>query len=631
MVFSRVIAFLLLLFVFPLALAAQFVERSASLGPTVSYLFSAPTTFDRKEGKINTFGTDGTGNSSDHAISLGLLWNSPALDNSLALSLLGEFAVGTNTFTSVAFSSNDTVYVNNQPVLGSNQQFLLNGTYSLVKGSATIDFPLSNNLTIGSGFWVSYRLTNALLQTREILSPTAALFKGDRRIDTVTQGDAIATSKLHFGIPVSIAKKISIAKHTDLQVELYGQMDLGEALRGFAGQSFGLGLRTALLFDLFSKPLLVPIIDTVSKVSHAEVKPELEFPPGLESQPELHFMVSGKEARSVEIQAIDTFRRRTVSLPLRICFEPNSSVLSQYQLGNTSDFTENVFERKSYDEIHKAMLAVIGNRLSANPASKLVIKGYYANRNTTALIKEQQTSLEKYFVTTWSIASTRIEKKLLHSDSINEVWLESNDAAVIAPLVNSWVDRTYSLPEISIKQNVKADTAIQRWEIVVSQGKQLLGSFSSDQYQREVKDIFTQTIPIAPQVSAFDPLTATLTIHYRTGSSTLLHDTLSLKQLTEDNHRTITEESVILPNQSAESTLGVQLDSLLLTRFLSAKDPKVKFVIEGKESWMDNSSMFGRVMRMYPIQVSSIVKKPTMNTTSCNAILKITGYSSESK
>ncbi len=522
----------------PIAGRTQESGHSSFSGVNLRYEFGSPTAMNRAVNVINVFSTQGQGVSWDNAIGIGLQWQSPSLiSDRFGLSLAGRFTVGSGQFKSTQFS--DSVNHQFTPL-----DFKIFSYYKTIELSAQLMYSLSDTWYIGAGFWMNYRISNTISQHKEILSSDTALhFSNGTKDQVIAEGDAIATSKFHYGIPVSVGGRFRISRGLLLNPEVFSKIDLEEALRGFSSASMSAGVSLGVLFDLHP----------AQQAPVQEQQPPEKPAPLLKAS--VLFTVNGISTQEISSHHIDTLKRRYLALPQTIA--PLGGDFSFHRLSSEEarQFALTMLDKASPEFCYKELLNIIGKRLADQPQERLELR---IAKKSAPLIKTSADNIREYFISTWGIAPERMEVVPVENPAGDIQFAGSTK--VCSPLINEWNEEHLATPEIAIDKVITSELGVRSWRIDVFDGSRLLRTYSDRDSTMSEHSFSDQTIDNSPHT-----LTATLTASDLNGTMVTASDTIAIVPApTASTSAAHIQEEYFL----SASALGGGWDSLLVERMI---------------------------------------------------------------
>jgi hypothetical protein len=268
-----------------------FAQERTRFGVSAGYSFGRPASINRKLGALETFGTNGQGTSFEKDLEFGAHMEFPKMlgeHNDLAILL--AYIRGSGEFKSNSFD-----------YYSSRSIYLVTSKDERIHVEGSLRHDLLPWLFASSGLWASYRIYDSLLEER---------FDNGIAIDsTKKSGRAIATSRFHFGIPITVGSRFALSRQISLEPEVHARIDLGEIFRGFSQDAFSVGGRIAVTYDLNAP---------------REAPPPIAEPPA-HLTATVHFEVSGISTKYASARESDTIYHRYVMLPT--AFDRNTTPL----------------------------------------------------------------------------------------------------------------------------------------------------------------------------------------------------------------------------------------------------------------------------------------------------------------
>jgi hypothetical protein len=408
-----------------------------------NYEFGSPTTMNRDAGVIQTFGTQGTGTSWDNTFGASVfLQKTQFFSEKIGLSLLAGYSSSSGEFHSDYFQ--DLGAIKDFRVISKTGKFGLEGF---------ISYALSSNFFAGVGLWGNYRMKNDITQQLEVISPLTH--------DTIiATGSSISTSKFHYGIPVILGGRFPLTNVSSINAEVYGRVDLTEALRGHAGEALSIGIRLGVSFSIDPAALAAPPSTFVSENASLFAS--------------IHFTTNGKSIKSITARIVDTTSTSYQMLPSKVIFEPGSNLLRS-----------------------QVLLDIIGKRMQDMPESELHISSAYSVYETDELALNRTERIEAYLDTAWKISRTRIKKSVVHSQKLSYCELSDN-SKILSPIVNEVTEQSFSVSPISLSRFISSQAGVRSWQGTIRDENNIIAQFSSE--DSVSGDNPVQTLPVKDKI-----------------------------------------------------------------------------------------------------------------------------------
>jgi hypothetical protein len=436
--------FFLLLSIIPFGAALAQDDTASTkifLGPLATYTFGSPVSINRQAGHSELFSTGGKGVSWDNAVSLGARIMLPSLfARGLGFSATANYTVGSGTFKSNEFS-----------LQGYPADFRIVSNYQTAGLQGLATFSLGEKWYVGSGLYMTARTKSDLSQHLELLSSDPSVhFANGSKDSTIASGEQLGTSRFHYGIPLAIGGRFPLSRTMYLTTEIFSQVDLGEVVRGYAGNAFSAGLSLGLLFDLEPPPVLAA----------SEAKNGISA--------SVFFIVNGVSARTTASHRIDSPRRRYVVLPAVVGFSGDIPAERFRMLGReeVSGFDPSSLDRETVDKCYGELLNIIGKRLRDHPEEQILLASAKPARAEI---------LRQYFLSVWDVAALRVRTVLSATEDVTI----TGSMKILSPLINEWHDEYRETPEITVQKIITSPSGVKEWSLTIADGEKIIAEYSS--------------------------------------------------------------------------------------------------------------------------------------------------------
>lgn len=507
----------------------MYAQEGPALIPFMAYEIGVPYSIEREPGVINRgdFETDGFGVSINHTAALGVMLNVPhLLQSNFGIIFRANVIQSDGRFTSDPYTGTKPAVSSITGLrLTTQNRFVVRGTESQGQMGLMGTWKPWRSGLLGIGTWIGYRFSSNITQTEEILSPDDAIFlEEENRKRTVAAGDEITSFNWRFGGAVELMQTISLSSMFRLAPFIGTRFD-AEALfnkkMGLRAFSVEGGLGFAV--DLFSK----------ESASIAEMTDSLPAPSlptfALSAQIDLYDAGARGQADTLRIGTEQIVY--TDYLPLFPMFDfpaGDTTLAANYRLITREEiegFTPySLFEQTS-GEIEREGPNIIGERMRNRAPGELHLTGLHRPEEGIDLAVKRCEGVQRYLTEIWGIDSARIRIAGTEANATQGgVRLSSTAPALLAPLVLQWEREEFISPNLTLKKQITAQAGVQRWEVVLQQGEQVVGRLNSDMGREAEEEAFA-ALPFNDS-TAHVPIEATLRVVDYTGAQTTAHDQL---------------------------------------------------------------------------------------------------------
>ena len=464
-------------------------QDQAELIPFIGYEVGTPHSIQREPGIINQaqFPTEGFGFSVNHTVLFGMELLFPqAFNNRFGISLSGSLAQADGRFIADAYSST-TSAINSVTGLRVETQnsFTVRATETQARVALLGSWRPWSRGTMMFGPWLGYRFSSNVTQTEEILSPDNAVFVEEtERKRTVSAGESITSFNWRFGglwkgsYNFSISDLFRISPFVTLQFDYESLVDKSLGLRAF---SVGSGIGFSI--DLFSQDTTTVITTNASSTTLPEF--------ALSAEVDL-YNAAPDVINSESLTVATELTRHTRYVPLLpfIRAGRDASDSLQWLTGKeAAEFSENDLAGKNFVEVQRHRLNLIAQRMHLNPKEELTLIPTYRAGSTAAatqLATEHAEEVRRYLVDVWGIESDRVHTENTAEGLSTMVRFSSTSFALLGPLVQTWQEEHYLLPQIGLRKDITAQAGLKDWEIVLRQGDTVISRIRNDEEQREL-------------------------------------------------------------------------------------------------------------------------------------------------
>lgn len=532
------------LFVFCLLYGDALVlaQSSPALIPFMAYEIGAPYSIEREPGVINRgdFQTDGFGVSINHTASLGIMLNVPdLLQSNFGLIFRANVVQSDGRFTSNPYTgTRQAVSSLNGLRLTTQNQFVVRGTESQGQMGLMGTWSPWRSALLGIGPWIGYRFSSNVTQTEEILSPSEAIFlEEENRKRTVAAGDEITSFNWRFGGGVELMQRIPLSSMVHLAPFVGTRFD-AEALfnKGMGLRAFSLLAGLGFAVDIFSEES-APVADTGTTLTASSLP---TF--ALSAQIDLYDAGNQDKADTLRIGTEQIVYTRYLPLfPLLHFPAGDTTLATNYRLikrEETEEFTRHSLFERTPAEIERASPNIIGERMRSLVPGELRLTGLYRPEESVDLALKRCHAVQRYLTEIWGIDSARIRIAGTEAHATQGgVHLSSAAPALLAPLVLQWEREEFIPPNLILKKQITAQAGVQRWEVVLRQGEEVVGRLNSDMGKEDEEEAFA-SLPFNDS-TAHVPIEATLTVVDYTGALTTAHDRLTVAPADSAQHRQV--------------------------------------------------------------------------------------------
>ena len=453
--------------------------------------FGSPTTMNRDAGVIRTFGTQGIGLSWDNAFGASFYLQKPQFfSEKFGLSLLGGYSSSSGEFKSNYIQAPTAV-----------KDFRVISKTKKIGIETFATFSFSPKFFIGGGVWGNYRLKNDITQHLEGIDPP----RGDT---IIASGEAISTSKFHYGIPLILGGRFPASDLISFNIETYGKIDLGEIFRGYAKQALSSGIRLGVSFS----------IDTISVPA-----PPLPIPETAVLLTSVHFTTNGKSIKTIIAHPMDTISTFYHMLPSRIYFETGRDLL------RSSSF-----------------LDIIGKRMHDMSESELQISSSSLNAESDERAIKRALHIEEYLDSAWEIPRSRIRISTIHTQERSYCELSDN-SKILSPVTDEITQRSLAVSSISLSRFISSQAGIRLWRASIRDDNKVIARFSSE-------DSLSADDPVLTLPDNDKVLFAELHVTDNLGQTHEAFDTLEIRLANDETPLYLRKDVFLLLPDSSENS-----------------------------------------------------------------------------
>lgn len=372
-----------------------------------------------------------------------------------------------------------------------------------------VGYEIFSSFRLHGGLDFSYLMPQTYTQKEVVADPNGVFVPENSRERNVTTGDIQERSSFMFSplIGASYEFPMNTNKTMLLCPEIYYQ-------HGFTNVNSTLdwkvsSVRFGLALKFSPKPLPPPKPEPIPEKKPEEVPKVIvkEEPKPVEPKIEpLHASVravgvdeKGKEFPVGTIKVEEFLSTQMRPLLNYIFFDENSDKIDKkytyLSSGQSKTFSVQSLFNSSTMETYYHVMNIVGKRLTENPKAKLTITGCNADlgteKNNTDLSRRRAESVKQYLVNNWNIDPSRLSiafRNLSEKPSNNNeadgvvenrrVELQSDDWAILEPLVLTDTLRTTNPPVLRFYPSVQTLVPLNEWNLSVSQQSKVLKEFS---------------------------------------------------------------------------------------------------------------------------------------------------------
>lgn len=492
-------------------------------GAIVGYEFGVPLAAARFPGVVNRYGVKGGGISYNHTALIGLAAAFPGLPwPGLTLSVRPGIWFGSGRFTSDPFQSDSLV---DSTFRGAEREFSL---YSTSSGFA-LELPVEYGLgswTFSAGLWGSYRISSGFILSERILAPDTAAYLDGSRNRTLAAGEELAASRFRYGALAAVGLQLQFGDRIRLVPEVRARLDAESLTQGLGVRALNVGAGISILFDPTDRRAASPPDALPPDTGSVRAQPPVRATINLRSVPD-----APTSSDTAFLVLDETHYGTLTQLPAEVYFERNDASIprryARLDRAEAASFADGDLARLSPWALYHQLLNIVGLRMRANPAARIVLRGSAAPGERPALARARAAVVRDYLCGIWDVAPARVSVEgRAGSSAAAGLEILSNAPAILAPVASAWIVRGWKAPRVALNHAMQAESGVRSWELEIRQAERTVARYRSG--AAAIPDHLEGAFAMPVANEAPQPLVAELVVEDRNGQAVVARDTLPI-------------------------------------------------------------------------------------------------------